>query len=163
MAADEFILIDIQLAVQKRLRSVAWFNDIEVISEDTDPTVNELITSRVEAAIGKIGTVAIVMPVVARMADSAETPAIYMHFQQSVRIVENPIINRADSGTGKLAIQTVCHALLALHHYNPSADYPDLAMFTVDPAAPFRRVPDLQRIIYDINLLTKGGIIAAAD
>lgn len=157
---DEYILIDIQLAVRDRLLSQEWFTDIEVIAEDTDPTVDELISSRIEAAIGRIGTVAIVMPTVARIADSGETPALYFHFQQTVRIVENPIINRAESGTGKLAIQTMSHALLALHHYSPTA-YPDLAMFTVDPAAPFRRVPDTQRIIYDLNILTKGGMMAA--
>lgn len=160
---DEYILIDIQLAVQARLRLDNWFNNIEVVSEDTDPTVNELISNRIEAVIGRIGTVAIVMPTVARLVDSPETPALYFHFQQTIRIVENPIINRAEAGTGKLAIQTLSHILLALHHYDPSAQYPGLSMFTVDPQAPFRRFPDKDRIIYDINILTKGGMIVAAD
>jgi hypothetical protein len=155
--ANEYIFEELQLVIKNRLEGIAHFIDIPVVAEDVGADPETLISDRVEIKVGEIGIVAVIMPILPLLHESEDTPGLYFSMRIPVRIVENPVLNRSDTGTKKTALQTIQQAMLALHHYC-DPEYPDFSPLVIDTGIPFLSDEDLQRIIYDINIKTNGGI-----
>lgn len=152
------VLTDIQREVVAHLSKQSFFTDVPIIAEDVGEDFNTLIEDRIDAALGDVnkGLVGIVVPTVATASNANVVGIYYEKINVVIRWVELPVVNRT-SGSRILApwAATATNYYLAPNQFTPVAFAP---LAVDDP--PWVRVPDDQKIIYDCNHFTHGGISA---
>lgn len=146
------LLTQIPELVAARLRSRSFFTDVPIIAEDVGEDYATLIEDRIDAKLGEIGLVAVVVPVRATAANENVPAVYYEKIPVVIRWIENPVVNRSPAGRKLLAPWCVT----ATNHYLNNYQLPGLAQIFVDDP-PWARVPDAERIIYDCNHWTHGG------
>lgn len=146
----------LQQAVQARLESDGFFSDIEILLEDVHDIENEIERS-VQKATGGVCVIVLTTKLNTSGNFAQVTAPYWDRVEVVVQVVEYPTINRADSGTGKPAIEVAENVarLLCL----PFKPDPATAPFTpLDPTLTL--VPDETFVVWNCRFRTAGAIVS---
>lgn len=110
--------------IAARLSDDSFFSDIPVILERKGVTENdiEVALGTVNQKSGKAGVVAIVlMPTLRPSSQSAPGPSYRV--APSIQVIEMPLINLGETGTGKFVEQIATRVRQLIHYWNPGRGY----------------------------------------
>lgn len=119
------VISDFQAAIKTRLLSDTWFSGIDIFTpDDMDNAGKESetpadIEQRIEQSLSSLGKgVCIIVAVPSLQGIAADAPSIVAdNVPVLVRVVENPLINRAPTGTRKTYSMVGLRITRRLHHF----------------------------------------------
>lgn len=155
------LLTDIQTAIKDRLESIEYFQGITVVCESKGDIVSE-----VNAALLKVGA-GILVTTPAAYSDKPNVPGPQFltpggGIKVRVQVYEAVSINRGSQGSQKPASDIAENVAAYLHLFVPTISGTQLGLLACDPGqAAIVSDYDAERnmLIYDINLITHGGLV----
>lgn len=119
------IVADFQAAIKERILSDTWFSGIDIFTpDDMDNSGKESETpadmeQRIEQSLSSLGKgVCIIVALPALNGIATDAPSIVAdNVPVLVRVVENPLVNRGNSGTRKTYSMVGIRITRRLHHY----------------------------------------------
>jgi hypothetical protein len=145
----ETLLLDLQQAIKQRLISDTWFSGMDVFTPDdfTESGENQAaadLEQRIEQSLSSLKKgvcILILFPKISGIASDA--PGILAdNVPLFVRIVENPMVNRASSGLRKTASMVMIRVMRRLQHFA----YRECVIVLSDS----KHVPDETNLIWDV-------------
>lgn len=148
------LLSTIQSAIKTRLESESYLTGVGIVTESKGDIVQMVSAELLKTGVG----VLVLTP--AAFANRVNVPGPYFYTEAGgvkirVQVYENVAINQSNQGSQKPAATIAETILASLHLHTPTG----LAVITIDPGAP-SMVSDYADgiLIYDINLMTHGGL-----
>lgn len=148
-------LITIQTAIAERIRSDAWLGDVPVLERRQGVVDSDVAAALgvLNSATGKRGAVIIVaMPTVDVPEPNTVGPALSV--QPSIRVIEKPLFNRREGGTGRQAEEIAIRLLRLLHLVQLGCGTGTLVADkrAIEPAS----LGDAQSLGYDVFFTAQG-------
>lgn len=154
----------LQLDVYGRLSAATYFSDISVyLVRPRSKSEALLLQTKIDNALaglekknGKSGVaVRVEMPFFEVPGSDRELPGPYGERVVTVRVIENPLINMSDLGTGKSAEDIYDAVLSELHDFAPRPY--DILYADRRAAEPVEELVKEGKVAYDVSVRQKGG------
>ncbi|MCF7785562.1 MAG: chitobiase/beta-hexosaminidase C-terminal domain-containing protein [Prosthecobacter sp.] len=161
-------LQQLQLDIAAMLRADELFAGVQVIvSRPRDAEDATLIQSNIDNALAGLvqvetgetfkGGLAVIIMMSEGEVPAPNVPGPQLELVQTVRVIENPLVNMGDDGTQITAEQGALNVLSALHHWNPG-----YGVLTADSRNALKEVNLEGRVAYDVRFRRDAGITPRA-
>ncbi|MFZ2276294.1 MAG: FN3 associated domain-containing protein [Prosthecobacter sp.] len=157
-------LQQLQLDIAAMLRADELFAGVQVIvSRPRDAEDATLIQSNIDNALAGLvqvetgetfkGGLAVIIMMSEGEVPAPNVPGPQLELVQTVRVIENPLVNMGDDGTQITAEQGALNVLSALHHWNPG-----YGVLTADSRNALKEVNLEGKVSYDVRFRRDAGI-----
>lgn len=126
--------------------------DATLIQSNIDNALAGLVEVETTGGVFKGGLAVIIMMSEGEV-PSPNVPGPQLELVQTVRVIENPLVNMGEDGTQITAEQGALNVLSALHHWNPGH-----GVLTADSRSALKEVNLESRVAYDVRFRRDAGI-----